>query len=200
MKQLSTRLIIVAFAATLALGASAYAQGGPGGGGGSGGGQGMSSPRSGAMDRDMDRMRDMDKDMDRDRMHGRAPLYLGAKDRIRAHDRDGDGQLDRNEFNAWRSDAFDAMNGGEGFTLEQYLAVRLGPGPYGASNAARQQEMQERANLRKTERFHVMDGNGDGVVTRGEFMKFGEMNYLEADANDDGKVSVKELQQYNRGM
>jgi hypothetical protein len=45
-----------------------------------------------------------------------------------------------------------------------------------------------------------MDGNGDGIVTRNEFMNFGKLNYLEADANDDGKVTYQELQQINRGM
>lgn len=27
--------------------------------------------------------------------------------------------------------------------------------------------------------------NGDGVVSRNEYMNFGELNYLDADANDD---------------
>ncbi|PQA87728.1 hypothetical protein [Hyphococcus luteus] len=190
----------------------AFAQGGHGGGGGGAGGAAlrstptMSQPDRDRMkdqDRDKDFDRDMDRDRDRDRLKDmdRDRLYLGAKDRIRLHDHDGDKKLNQSEFNEWRAGAFDAIApDGKGFTLQQYQAVRLGPGPQGSSNTARRQQMQERADLRKTERFRVMDGNGDGVVTRNEFMKFGNLYYLEADRNDDGMVSEKELNQYHRGM
>ena len=172
----------------------AFAQGGRGGGSGGGGGGGGGAPQRSApamSQPDRDRM----KDQDRDR------LYLGAKDRIRLHDQDGDNKLNQNEFNEWRGAMFGAIApDGNGFTLQQYLAVRLGPGPKASSNPARQQQMQERADLRKTERFRVMDGNGDGVVTRAEWMDFGDRFYGEADRNNDGKVSAKELNRYNRGM
>lgn len=187
----------------------AFSQGG--GGGGGGGGAPRSAPAMSQADRDrmrdQDRDKDFDRDMDRDRDRKRLKdtdrdrLYLGAKDRIRLHDRDGDGKLNQGEFNEWRNGAFDAISpGGNGFTLQQYLAVRLGPGPQGSSNTARQQQMRDRADLRKTERFRVMDSDGDGIVTRTEFMKFGNLYYLEADRNDDGMVSEKELSQYHRGM
>ncbi|WP_428410095.1 EF-hand domain-containing protein [Hyphococcus sp.] len=194
----------------------AFAQGGGGGAGGGAprGNPPVSQPDMDRMrdqdrdrdldrDKDQDRLKDQDMDQDRDRMRDmdQDRLYLGAKDQIRLHDRDGDKKLDLNEFNEWRGAAYGAMDpDGNGFTLQEYLAVRLGPGPQGSSNTLRQQQMQERAELRKTERFRVMDGDGDGVVTRTEFMKFGNLHYLDADANDDGKLTEKELNQYHRGM
>lgn len=105
------------------------------------------------------------------------------------------------EFQNWRQAAFGTIDSDSsgGFSLQEYHAARLGPGPVSGS-ANRKAEKLERATLRKTERFRVMDGDGDGVVTRTEFMKFGELNYLEADANDDGQLTFKELNAYQRGM
>ena len=68
-----------------------------------------------------------------------------------------------------------------------------------SGNARQRQRSAERTQLRKTERFRLMDGNGDGIVTRAEYMNFGELNYLDADSNDDGKLSYGELQQFHRG-
>lgn len=211
----SKRMVIAMVAMALALPMAAYAKGGgSGGGSGAGGAQGPANApgtidRDQDRDRDLDRMKDQDRDydrtkdqdQDRDRLKDRDFLYLGDRDRVRAHDQDRDGRIGRQEFDAWHSDAFARMDAdGNGLTREEYFSSRLGAGPYGASNSSRKQTMQERALLRKTERFRVMDGNGDGVVTRTEFMKFGELHYLEADANDDGQLSFKELEQYNRGM
>ncbi|MEZ6010321.1 MAG: hypothetical protein R3C08_00420 [Hyphomonas sp.] len=203
-------------AGSVALSGLAVAQGGGGqGGGGQGGGgagSGMGS-MSGDMDRDRLRVqdpasdrdqmrdRDMDRDMDRLRDPDRDRLFLGTKDRIRAFDRDGDRQVNRTEFEDWHTDMFGQLSAdGNGFSLEQYHAARFGPGPYSNADPARQALMREQANLRKTERFRIMDGNGDGIVSREEYMRFGEHAWLEADTNDDGQLSWAELQQYNRGM
>ncbi len=184
-----TALLLITSAAVVS--APAYAQG-QGSGGQRGEPRGESS-MSAEQDRQMDRMQDQMPDRDR--------LFLGARDRIGKHDADQNGKINREEFDNWRRATFDTMDAdGNGLLKEEYLATRLGPGPYGPGNTAHQQEMQERANLRKSERYRVMDGNGDGVVTREEFTKFGELNYLEAGADDDGQLTFKELQQYNRGM
>lgn len=149
---------------------------------------------------DQDRLRDRDRieTPDRDRIRDRDPLYLGTKDRLRTFDRDRDGSIDRSEFQQWHESSFSAVDsdGDGGFRLEEFQAVRLGPGPMGDGSS---QRSKERAQLRKTERFRVMDGDGDGIVTRAEYMNFGELNYLDADANDDGKLSYGELQQFHRG-
>lgn len=206
----SNRIMLALLAIALSLPMAANAKGGSTGGGPSGGGAQGPATAPGSMDqdrgRDTDRAKDQDRDFDRikdqDRLKDRDYLYLGDKDRIRAHDQDRDGKIGRDEFDAWRGDSFASMDGDGNSLLsrEEYFAARFGAGPYGSSNNTRSQTMQERALLRKTERFRVMDGDGDGVVTRAEFMKFGELHYLEADANDDGKLTFKELEQYNRGM
>tara|TARA_R110002051_G_scaffold21191_1_gene56540 strand:+ start:14415 stop:15071 length:657 start_codon:yes stop_codon:yes gene_type:complete len=202
----------------VAMSGLAVAQGGnrPGGGGqgGSGPGAGMGS-MAGDMDRDMDRdrLRVMDpasgrdklQDRDRDRDMMRDPdrdrRYLGTQDRLHKFDRDGDSRVNRAEFEDWHRDMFGQMDAdGNGLTLEEYHAARFGPGPYSNANPERQALMRQQANLRKTERYRVMDGNGDGIVSREEYMRFGEHSWLEADTNDDGTLSWGELQSYNRGM
>ena len=144
---------------------------------------------------DRDRDRDMLRDPDRDRR------YLGTQGRLQKFDRDGDARVNRAEFEDWHKDMFSQMDAdGNGLTLEEYHAARFGPGPYSDANPERQALMRQQANLRKTERYRVMDGNGDGVVSREEYMRFGEHAWLEADTNDDGQLSWGELQSYNRGM
>ncbi|WP_324826632.1 EF-hand domain-containing protein [Qipengyuania zhejiangensis] len=151
-------------------------------------------------DRDRDRLQtpDHDRDRDRDRDH----LYLGTKDRIQLHDRDRDGTIDRAELDAWHMQsfaAFDADNNGA-MSLSEFQALRLGAGPGAQGGTRNLAQREERSRVRKTERFRLMDGNGDGLVTRNEFMNFGAMHFLDADADDDGRLSFRELNRFNRGM
>lgn len=195
MLKLKTLALTVALAGAMAVSGLAMAQGGKGGGGGgSGGGGGGGGSGTGGMitgSGDMDRLRDPDRDR----------LYLGTQDRLRTFDRDGDHQVNRVEFEDMHKDMFDKMDtDGNGLSLEEYHAARFGAGPYSNANTQRQMLMREQANLRKTERFRIMDGNGDGIVSREEYMRFGEHTWLEADTNDDGRLSWGELQAYNRGM
>jgi hypothetical protein len=151
-------------------------------------------PASGR-DKLQDRDRDQIRDPDRDR------LYLGTRDRMSKFDRNGDNQVNRAEFEDWHQNMFAQMDAdGNGLSLEEYHAARFGAGPYNDANPERQALKREQANLRKTERFRIMDGNGDGVVSREEYMRFGEHTWLEADTNDDGELTWGELQSYNRGM
>lgn len=152
---------------------------------------------------DQDRLRDRDRidTPDRDRLRDRDPLYLGTKDRLRTFDRDRDGAIDRSEFQQWHETSFGAAdaNGDGGLSLQEFQTVRLGPGPNSNKSSARRERSEERAQLRKTERYRLMDGDGNGIVTRTEYMKFGELNYLDADIDDDGKLTLGELQQFHRG-
>jgi hypothetical protein len=207
MLKLKTLALTAALAGAMAISGLAMAQGGKGGGGGgSGGGSGpasMTGAGSGDMDRDRLRVTDPAADRDRDRLRDpdRDRLYLGTQDRLRTYDRDGDHQVNRVEFEDMHKDMFDKMDtDGNGLSLTEYHAARFGAGPYSNANTQRQALMREQANLRKTERFRVMDGNGDGIVSREEYMRFGEYTWLEADTNDDGRLSWGELQAYNRGM
>ena len=199
-------------AGAIAVAGLADAQGGnrQGGGQGSGQGTGMGTP-AGDMDRDRlrvmdpasgrDKLQDRDRDRDMIRDPDRDRRYIGTQDRLQKFDRDGDARVNRAEFEDWHKDMFSQMDAdGNGLTLEEYHAARFGPGPYSDANPERQALMRQQANLRKTERYRVMDGNGDGVVSREEYMRFGEHAWLEADTNDDGQLSWGELQSYNRGM
>ena len=198
----------------------------PGGGGGSGGGagagaqsgdQGRIRDRIDVPDQDRDRDQDRglmdtpDQDRDRDRDQDRLAipdqdrdrdrLFLGTADRIQQHDRDGDGKVDRAEFDAWHDTGFDTMDAdGNGLTLQEYHAMRMGQGPYGSPDAELQVRMRTQANLRKTERYRLMDTDANGVVMRNEYRNFAEYAFLEADADDDGKLTVQELNRFNRGM
>lgn len=162
--------------------AGAYAQ--PGGGGGSGGGAGA---QSGDLDRIRDRIDvpDQDRDRDQDRLaipdqdRDRDRLFLGTADRIQQHDRDGDSKVDRAEFDARHDTGFDTMDAdGNGLTLQEYHAMRMGPGPHGSPDAELQARMQTQANLRKTERYRLMGTDADGVVTRNEYRNFSEYAFL----------------------
>jgi Ca2+-binding EF-hand superfamily protein len=61
-------------------------------------------------------------------------------------------------------------------------------------------QMQERAEERKTLRFRVMDSDGDGVVSREQFMLQNRLDFADADADDDGKVTEQEFSAWRRGM
>lgn len=152
---------------------------------------------------DQDRLRDRDRidTPDQDRTRDRDPLYLGTQDRLQTFDRDRDGFIDRPEFQQWHESSYDAINAGgnDGFSLQEFQAVRLGPGPISDTTGAQQQQNQERAQVRKAEQFRLMDGDGNGIVTRTEYMEFGEQNYPRADSNGDGKLSYAELQQFHQG-
>jgi len=113
-----------------------------------------------------------------------------------------EGRISKEEFGHWHADAFTLMDAdnSSGLSLQEFSATRLGPGPISGSSAKQRQQRQELVQARKTERFRLMDGNGDGVLTHTEYMKFGELNYLDADTNDDGKLTFKEMQQFHRGM
>lgn len=178
--------------------------------GGSRGSQGGPPPApAGATQQDRDRLHDQDQMRDRDRLHDqdrerdqdRDRLYLGTQERLRQYDRDRDGRISREEFQQWHEEAFDSIDadGNGSFSLPDFLARRLGPGPRGDYNASRNRRAEERAQLRKTERFRLMDGDGDGKVSRNEYMEFGELNYLDADLDDDGRLTFREMQEFHRG-
>lgn len=203
MKKL-TYLGTVGIMAAVLLQTPVLAQGG--GGQGGAGGPPASRPGSGTPLPDRDQTRDRDRidaaDQDRMRDQDRDRLFLGTQDRIKKHDRDRDGRIDRSEFEQWHIQnfsAFDADQSG-GVTLEEFNALRFGPGPGAGGGGRESTQMQERSRIRKTERFRLMDGNGDGAVSRNEYMNFGAMHFLDADANDDGRLTYQELNQYHRGM
>lgn len=202
-KMISIAYAALACAVLLPTEAAAQQAGGKGGPPGAGAGQ---TTRD--IDRDQirtpsaDRDRDQDRDMDRDQDRLRDPVYLSTRDQLRVHDRDQDGRISKDEFGRWQDDAFTLMDvdNNSGLSFQEFSAARLGPGPMSGSSAKQREQREELVQARKSERFRLMDGDGDGVLTRTEYMKFGELNYLDADTNDDGKLTFKEMQQFHRGM
>ncbi len=99
-------------------------------------------------------------------------------------DSDGNGRLSRAEVDAWAEGVFSAMdsNSDGKLTLEEYMAVRMGPGASGAGNAKRQAQMQ----TAKADRFKTMDANHDGTVSHDEFMAGAHARFTAAGGQNGG--------------
>lgn len=198
----STLALIAVLAPGVSLAQGPGGGGGPGGGagGGAGMGPGAAGMGSGMQDRTQDRLRDPTMDADRDRDRDR--LYAAATDRLQDRDRDRDGVMSGGEHEGWAQDVFGAMDANRDGRLsrEEYMGVRMGPGPKAGISTQRQAQMQERAEHRKTLRFQVMDSDGDGLVARGQFMAQSRSDFADSDQNDDGKVTVQEFSNWRRGM
>jgi hypothetical protein len=87
---------------------------------------------------------------------------------FQAIDTDGNGTLSKTEVTAWAEGVFGAMDSDANgkLTLEEYMAVRMGPGASGTGTGPRAAEMQ----AAKAERFKTMDTNHDNAVSHDEFM------------------------------
>ncbi len=103
-------------------------------------------------------------------------------------DTDSNGKLSQAEVDAWAEGVFGAMdsNSDAKLTLEEYMAVRMGPGASGTGNAKRQAQMQ----AAKADRFKVMDTDHDGMVSHDEFMAGAHARFAAA-GGQKGGVSRK---------
>lgn len=100
-------------------------------------------------------------------------------------DTNGDGRVSKAEMTAWAEGVFGAMDSDSNgsLTLEEYMAVRMGPGAGGASgNKAREATMQ----AAKAERFKRMDTDHNGTVSHAEFMANAEARFAAAGGNKGG--------------
>ena len=88
--------------------------------------------------------------------------------------------------------AMDADDDGE-LTMEEYMAVRMGP--QNGGNEDRQKAMQER----KKARFGEMDTDKSGKVSKVEFIAAGKARFDAADTDKDGKVTPWEFRAQRRG-
>jgi Ca2+-binding EF-hand superfamily protein len=104
-------------------------------------------------------------------------------------DTNSDGVIGDDEAASRVEGVFLAMdNDGNGeVTLEEYMAVRMGPGE--GRNKDRMAQMQEA----KKQRFEAMDTDKDGKVTKVQFLDAGKARFLAADSDKDGKVSPWEF-------
>lgn len=109
--------------------------------------------------------------------------------RFAAVDQDQNSVVSAEEAAANVEYVFNVMDGDEDEVLafEEYMSVRMGPGP--GHNLSRQQAMQ----ARKEARFKTMDADGNGEVSKLEFMKAGEVRFAASDLDGDGQVTPWEF-------
>lgn len=100
-------------------------------------------------------------------------------------DLNDDGRVSDEEAASAAEDVFLAMDADDDgqLTKEEYLAVRMGPGA--GWNPERQAAMQ----ARKEARYAEFDADGDGIVTKGEFLDTAKAHHAAADADGDGVVT-----------
>ncbi|WP_350446365.1 hypothetical protein ACSC9U_08270 [Pseudomonas solani] len=71
------------------------------------------------------------------------------------------------------------------------LALLLGASlsAQAAGDGSRREMLQERMQ----ERIKAMDGNGDGAISREEYMAHAEQQFQRLDANHDGRITQDEI-------
>jgi Ca2+-binding EF-hand superfamily protein len=122
--------------------------------------------------------------------YGRGPavFHLGMLDT------DGNGVVEEEEAAARHESVFTAMDtdGDDALTEDEMLAVRMGPGPMAPAAGPRAERRRERL----TKRFELMDKDGDGMVSRAEFMAYGAERFKALDQDGDGTVTVWEYRSH----
>lgn len=102
-------------------------------------------------------------------------------------DTDGNGRLSQAEVTAWAEGVFGAMDSDSNgkLTLEEYMAVRMGPGASGTGTGPRAAEMQKA----KAARFKAMDTNHDNMISHEEFMANAASRFAAAGGNGQKGVN-----------
>jgi hypothetical protein len=120
---------------------------------------------------------------------------------VRLRDLDHDGWVSRAEHRSWAAEVFHRMDssGDRQLSWEEYLSVRMGPGLRSAMSGRRRAAMAPHAQARKLGRFQAMDSDGDGIVTRAQFMAQADADFAQMDSNDDRKIGVNEFLDWHRG-
>lgn len=115
----------------------------------------------------------------------------GMAERFQALDTDADGRLSAAEAAEWRETVFVTMDADDDnrLSLEEYMTVQLGQGADPDQRGPRYEERQ----AEKEAAFVEMDEDGDGFVTREQFLAGGEQNFSDADADGDGYVTLPEF-------
>jgi Ca2+-binding EF-hand superfamily protein len=127
---------------------------------------------------------------------GMGPAGQGRMtERFRSMDANSDGFISVDEIDAQHESMFSTMDANDDGVLaeNEYTAMPMGGG--GGMNPRKQEQMQ----MRKGKRFKAMDIDGDGKVTREEFVGVGRKQFQAMDTNGDLKVDVEEFRAGHRG-
>jgi len=100
---------------------------------------------------------------------------------LEAADTDHDGSVSRAEFIAWREKQFAHLD-------------RNGDGVLDAADRADADQQHEGMQARGEQMREKLDANGDGKITKDEFVNAGTPMFDKADTDGNGVVDAKEMQ------
>ncbi len=104
------------------------------------------------------------------------PARPDWKERFQAHDKNGDGRIDRAEFQEWMVDVFFRRDKDH----KGYLV------------------MEDVQGVMSPETFKAANRRGDGKLTLPEFLNATFKDFEAADVNGDGELSMEEIENYIR--
>ena len=99
---------------------------------------------------------------------------LDEKEQFKAHDLNGDGRLDRAEFQEWMVDVFFARDQGK----KGYLAI------------------DDVRGAMTPQVFNAMNRNGDGKLSLPEFLNALFQDFQAIDTGRDGSITIEEIEAY----
>ncbi len=108
--------------------------------------------------------------------NAQAPAPANWKESFRAHDKNGDGRIDRAEFQNWMVDAFYFRDTNhKGYLVQTDLKGTLSP-----------------------EVFKAMNRKGDGKLTLNECLNALFQDFAAIDVNHEGSITIEEIDAYIR--
>lgn len=124
-----------------------------------------------------------------------SPDGQGHADRMAAIDIDGDGNITAEERAAHRATMFDQMDAdGDGYLSEQEVeAFRAAKrAEHQQKRAEMMEKRQEHRREMMEQRKAAMDSDGDGAISRDEFVVAESPRLAKIDTNGDGVISAEE--------
>ena len=123
-----------------------------------------------------------------------------AKDAIKKGDTDGDGYLSKTEFETMMDQMFtDADTNGDGqLTMAEVKAEKTKEmqtidSELGKSTSLSANET-EKVGMMTADVMKKADTNGDNMISRAEHAAYADKMFADADSNNDGKLSMDEIQ------
>jgi len=105
-----------------------------------------------------------------------SPAQPDWKENFRLHDKNGDGRIDRGEFQEWMEDVFFLRDTNhKGYLIQSDLQGMVAP-----------------------ELFRAMNRKGDGKLSMQEFLNAVFKDFDAIDVNGDGSITIEEIEMYIR--